>query len=104
MIITSGTFFLRYTILFPLSRYNVVEMLIIDKLLTFAGTNEQSRHHIVHIIMSSSVYLLPYLYHFINLVINRPGVAGAVLQSPPSLIKSVTLFLQIFDISYITNR
>ena len=38
-----------------------------------------------------------------NNIINRPGVAGAVLQSPPllinSLIDSVILFLPVFKTS-----
>ena len=45
-------------------------------------------------------------------IVNRPGVAGAVLQTPWSLIHSfihllidsVILLLQIFKISLITNR
>ena len=37
--------------------------------------------------------LLTMLYYT---VFNRPGVTGAVIQTPPSLIKSAILFLQIF--------
>ena len=47
-------------------------------------------------------------YRFRNLLIIRPGVAGAVLQSPSllidSLIKSVIPFLQTFKTSLDQNR
>ena len=42
-------------------------------------------------------FWLSYPYRFT--VFNRPGLAGAVLQSASSLINSVSLFLLIFKIS-----
>ena len=44
------------------------------------------------------------LTSYFHLILNRPGVAGSVLQIPLSFINLVILFLQIFKTSLFPNR